>query len=397
MPRPSGPSAPALLAFSATAAILLGQAFRLSPLVDAADGSTLHDAALSYPAGYLLSAPFSAFADLLTFSSKRQAVAWVLSLLAAYWLRERRLAGYVVYLAALLAFLSWSFLYKRPMARLEAADPELAALDFHSHSSCSKDARRSFTPEENALWHAQAGFRAGFLTDHNGEACSRPRPGAPGYAGLVGEELSLHEAHVAALGPRTPIDTPRYAVGQEGLRAFLREAGPRYGAVPVLSLPEYWRGHWDELESLAVLSDGGLGLEIANGAPRALEFPPAARARVVDLARRRGFFLACATDDHGWSRAPYCWNLLRLPGHQAMAPAALEAAVLEVLRRGGPEAVTVASRRRVEASPGWRVALDPLLGLGLLTRTLSPTLAAACLAWIWALCGAWRSPPTTRP
>lgn len=397
---------PTALALLGTAAVLWGQFSPLSPLVDAADGGPFHDAVLSFPAGYLLLAPWSAFADLLTFSSKRQAFAWLAWLAALYWLRApwrpprsflRAAGGFTLHLVLVVAFIAWALVGGRAMARLEVADPDQLALDLHSHSACSHDVGASFTAKANARWHAAAGFDAGFLTDHNRERCARALVAAPGFSPLVGVELSLHGAHVLALSPHSVIPPERYQVGQAGLEAFLREAGPRWGALPVLSLPEYWKHHWGGLDSLAALMGRAGGLEVANGSPKALEFPAALRAEAVALARARGLFLACATDNHGWSRAPFCWNVAGVPGWAGLSRSELEAALVARMRTAGPDALRVVARRRVETSAGWRVAFDPILGLLALTRTLTPGAAAVSLFWLWALCGAWRSLPWGRP
>ncbi|TBR21500.1 hypothetical protein EPO15_10115 [bacterium] len=391
---------PAVAAALGSAFVVWGQAFPLSPLVDAVEGGPFHDAALAYPAGYILLAPFSAFADLLTFSSKTQAIAWLCWLLGAYWLAAplraprsplRAALGFAGHVLVVVAFLAWAFLAPRPMARLTLSDPELLALDLHSHSACSHDGRRSFTGAANARWHLDAGFDAWFLTDHNKEACSRVEAEKDGSRSLTGVELSLHGAHVVALSPHSVVPPERYQNGPAGLTAFLREAWPVWGARPVLSLPEYWKHHWAELDSLAEGMWGEGGLEVANGAPKALMFPPELRAEAVALARRRGLFLACATDNHGWSRAAYCWNVAALEGWGALPRPELEAALTR--RMHGPDALRIAARRRVETSPGWRAALDPVVGLSVLVRTLSPAAAALTLFWLWVLCGVRRALP----
>lgn len=398
-------SRPAAFAVLGAAALVVGQVFPLSPLVDAVDGGPFVDAALSYPAGYLLFAPWSAFADLVTFSSKSQAFAWVGWLLGAYWLAaplrsprplSRAAGGFLLHVVLVVAFLAWALLSPRAMARLELSDPDLLSLDLHSHSACSHDGRRGFGPEANARWHADAGFDAGFLTDHNKESCSRAFSGAAGFRPLGGVELSLHDAHVVALSPHSVIPPERYQTGPDGLRAFLREAGPSWGALPVLSLPEYWKYHWAGLDDLAALMGREGGLEIANGSPKALEFPAESRKTAVTLARRRGLFFACATDNHGWTRAPFCWNVASLEGWRALDRAGLEESLVGRLRTLGPDALKVAARRRVETSSGWRVALDPIVGLSVLVRTLSPAAAALSLFWLLALCGVRRALPWAR-
>lgn len=398
---------PAACAFAATAFVLAGRLWPASPLVDAVDGAPFHDASLVFPAGYLALAPFSALADLVSFTGARQAPAWVAWLLGAWFLaaplRPRRsfaraAAGFAGWTALVVLFLAWALLLPRPMARLSAAEPrEQLVVDFHSHSACSHDGRRSFGPRANAAWHEEAGFDAGFLTDHNTERCSRVFPAVRGYAPLSGVELSLHGAHVVALSPRAVIPVEGYQAGQAGLESFLSDVRRVHGAAAVLSLPEYWRYHRGDLARLMDLAGVGSGVELANGAPKALDVPFAARAEAGNLARTRGLFAACATDQHGWSRAAYCWNLVEVPGWRNLSRDALEAAVLARLRAGGAGAVRVAARRRVETSPGALVALDPLMGLWTLCRTLTPGLSALCILWAWALCGAWRSFPWSRP
>ncbi|MBI3297538.1 MAG: hypothetical protein HYZ75_05210 [Elusimicrobia bacterium] len=394
---------PAVLAALGTVLVLLAQTARLEPLTDAVEGGPFRGAALEFPAGWVMTAPFSALADLLTFSGARQAGAWLLWLTGSYWLwrafrpassARRAWLGWAAWLAGVLAFLAWALLTPRPIPRIAFADPELAAVDFHSHSSCSHDGRPDFTPDANAAWHVRAGFRAGFLTDHNKEDCARPPRAYGPYAALTGTELSLHGAHVVVLGQRGPIDAARYQRGQAGLESLLAAAGPAHGAVVVLSLPEYWVHHRGELDRLAMLA-GPAGIEISNGSPKALEVQDAARPAVLELARRRWLFPACATDNHGWGQASFCWNVMRLPGHATRSPEDLQAAVLSRLRGGG-ERVRVAERRRVATAPGARVLLDPLLGLWVLLRTLTPVSACAMVAWLWVLCAVWRAAPGAR-
>ena len=172
-------------------------------------------------------------------------------------------------------------------------------------------------------------------------------------------------------------------------------SGPAHGAVPILSLPEYWRHHRADLDHLAGVMARPAGIEVSNGSPKALQVQDAARPTVLEMLRRRALFPACATDNHGWGQAPVCWNVMRLPGHRRQEPEALQASVLARLD-GGPDAVRVAERRRVATAPGAKVMLDPLLGLWVLVRTLPPIGAGATLAWLWVLCAVWRAAPEER-
>ena len=85
-------------------------------------------------------------------------------------LREelRALVGAVVLLAL---FVGGGLLSHRPMLRLEGQGSNLAAVDFHSHTSASHDVRGTavagFDTKHNLEWHQRAGFDAVFITDHN--------------------------------------------------------------------------------------------------------------------------------------------------------------------------------------------------------------------------------------
>jgi len=403
------------LAISATLLILLAQAFRLpSALVDAATGEPLRDFALAFPLAHLLLTPFSAAADYLTFNSARQDKVLVFYLLAAYWAawlalrrRERRTApasalhgaakaagGYLLYLAAVAGFLAWAALSQRPMARLLAAHPDDLVLDFHSHTNRSHDGRGSFGPRQNMAWHTQAGFSAGFITDHNvitasaeARQISREEHASTGYRSLFGEEVSLYRAHVVALAPKEWIYNRPYDGDREGLRRFLGDCGGRFGALCVLSLPEYWLHHWEELDQLA--DWGARGVEIVNSAPIALDFPADKRREVVDLCRRRNLFLAGAADNHGWSRAAYVWNVMRVPAQAAMGPDELGKAVALALRRDGFSAVRVVARAKRAPAQGLGIVFDPALGLWTMLRAFTRLQAGVSLCWVWAAALAW--------
>ncbi|MEK7744571.1 MAG: hypothetical protein AAB578_09320, partial [Elusimicrobiota bacterium] len=276
---------------AATLFILAAQVFRFpSALKDAATGEFLPGYSLEFPWGHLLSAPFSAWADQITFNSLAQHKVLLLYILLGFWifracgkfLGERKenagpplkravpgvLGAYALYLAAVIAFLSWAMLYPRPAARLRLSSPDELAVDFHSHTSHSHDGRSSFTSEANMDWHRAMGFDAGFITDHNlsegsEEAAESWKGAGDGYRPLRGVEVSLHHTHVAVLGNREPIDNHEYDGSLDGVRRFLGDCRKRFGGLPVLSLPEYWRHHWERLDELA--GWGAAGVEIANG------------------------------------------------------------------------------------------------------------------------------------
>ena len=113
----------------------------------------------------------------------------------------RALAGAVV---LLLLFVGGGLLSHRPMLRLEGQGANLAAVDFHSHTSASHDVRGTamagYDTRHNLEWHQRAGFDAVFVTDHNTTeglvAVDVP------VALCRGREVSAWRAHIVLL--RTP-------------------------------------------------------------------------------------------------------------------------------------------------------------------------------------------------
>jgi len=148
-------------------------------LIDAATGQAF-EGRLEFPLANRLFTPFCSLADLLTCNGARQDVAFAMMTLAAFALfrfvilgqgvRERRdtahaLKAFALYAAVVAGFLTWAFLWPHTPPRLILDDPDSIAVDFHSYTSASTQARRSFTASRSAAWHEQAGFGAGFVTD----------------------------------------------------------------------------------------------------------------------------------------------------------------------------------------------------------------------------------------
>lgn len=379
---------PYVLAAAATALIVAARFFPLPAVHDAVSGAAIPGVHLELTGGYVALGPLSAAADFLTCSSLGGAAGVLLLMLlllpafrwgvlahgAEEWLdvsaSARALAAYAAVCAA---FLLFAVLAPRPMARLAVDDRDVLAVDFHSHTSESWDGRRRFTPEQNRRWHERAGYGAAFATDHN--KLTR----APGL--LSGEEVSLHEAHVVVLAPGARID-PDAVQGMDGLRAVLADARAGKTGPAIMSLPEYWKHHWAELDQLADWGAGGF--ELVTASPKALDFPAGKARALVDFCRRRNLFLAAASDNHGYGRAACAWNVVRLPGWRAMSPGALEAALIARLRAEGFKAVTVATRARPRGE-GLAPWTDGPVAAWNEARSWPLPLAGACVAWCWLL------------
>jgi hypothetical protein len=131
------------------------------------------------------------------------------------------------------------------------------------------------------------------------------------------------------------------------------------------------------------------GVEVADGAPRALAQRDREGAAIAERAAGLGLVPLVATNHHGWGRTAVAWNLVRIPGWRALAPAALGARIEDVLRAGDTRALRVVTRGRPEVAPrgvaraaslaatlptiAWRAAAE-----------LAPAERAVWLAWLWA-------------
>ena len=396
----------------AAAAPLLVAAARFFPLPALLDAATLRPAEgfhLALPPTHLALTPFATLGDLAACSSLPQAASLLGFLLALFGLAAWAAAGYgahewrdpvaglralAAWLFVVAALLSWGVLFPRAPARIEADDPDLMAVDFHSHTSYSHDGRGWFSPPENLRWHGRAGFGAAFITDHNlVDGARLVREGWKGEEGgaapLLGEELSLHGAHVLLYGAPVRADPEDYR-GLEGLERFLGESRRSLHGLAVPSLPEYYEHHRGRLEQLA--DWGAAGFEIVAASPRGLAVPEDFRARVVELCRARNLFVTGGSDNHGYGSTSCVASFVRVPGWRALDAAGRQAAVLAALSRDGFSAVRVVARARPLTRPvprgGWALAVEAPRALWDAARRFTGAQAALCALWFWALAAA---------
>lgn len=383
---------------------------QVPPLSDAATGEPVRWASLAFPWAHLLLTPWAALADLLTCNSLRQDAAflgWVLLLFILWrvgarrrwrsWRREAVL--FLGALGSLALFAAWAVYFPRAAARLELDDPSSAALDFHSHTNFSWDGVRGFSPERSALWHESAGYQGAFLTDHGnrrgvGAAHVADPRRLPEFSFLEGEEIGLARSHILLLGPGRAPDPKDFAQDDMGLSLFLQAARRSPGVLTVMSLPEYWRHHWEL--GLERFADAGVrGFEIVSGSPKALDFPSDKRRAVVELCRRRGLFMTGGSDNHGYARAACVWSVMSLPGWRSMDAPARERAVLESLARERFNAVQVLVRTRSEPAEGFAIILDTPRAAWTALRAFNGEQSVSLLLWIWlpfliGLRGRWK-------
>jgi hypothetical protein len=341
----------------------------LAPLFTAWDGISM--LSLRRLQGFLLGLPviYLLFRGAVAIGRKR----WS-------WRRETGLLGASI--ASLLVFLSAGLLWHRPMMALAGVPPDLVVADLHSHTRVSHDVRntlmRGYDVGANLRWHRRAGFDAVFITDHNTIEGLGPPTTDP--VRCPGIEVSAWKAHVVLLGDTMPVDRSRYNGSLGELEALLRSSDSTYGALSLLSLPEFDRNHWRRLDTL--VADGADGFEIVNASPKAAEFSLEHRNAVVALARHANRFVAGVSDSHGWGATSLTWNLIAAPGwRNASDPCTL---ILDRLRTGF-SANQIVERHHLRAECRWPGWLTPIGAMWEIWRTMGTPLLLSWLGWTWGL------------
>ena len=399
------------IAIVLTVAIVLGQVFgHPSDIKDIVTGQFNRGIRLHYPITYLLFAPFFQVADHFTILSTRQHIAFG-SAVNLFWIGVRFLKLFgsplsirlflvevgkvlLLNLGFFIVFVVAVFI-PRPMARLALDDKDFLAFNIHSHSNASGDGRGSFSPLQNILWHERAGFHANFITDHNviqgsleGREISLNRKSKLGMISMRGEEVSLFRSHWILLGNKTLLENQKYRTRYQGIQSFVQKLSQARDQILIASLPQYWQKHWDNLDDF--LAWGVQGFEIVTHSPRALDFPPRLRSRIVKMSRENNLLMTGASDSHGWGSTVYVWNLVRLPNWRGIPPDRLEEELIQLLRRERFNAVQVVVRHNPESPDhAWMLAVDPLLQIWEGVRTLPFAQAVSVLIWIWAPLGSY--------
>jgi hypothetical protein len=369
----------------------------LSDPVSGAAPAALH---LRVPGTYFILAPLFTLWDGISMLSMTRLEGLLIGLALVYLLwRVIRAAGrtgrqrssiareigtLALSLVLLLAFLIIGALWHRPMLALAGTTPSEVVVDFHSHTRASHDVRdtwmRGFDSAANRRWHARAGFRAVFITDHN-TVQALPVSHGPDAAPVLcpGIEVSAWRSHIVLLGDSLPVDRTRYNASLDGLLSLLRSSETAYGALSLASLPEYRRNHWNRLDTL--VGAGLDGFEIVNASPKANELTRPERDRVIHLARDSNRFVAGVSDSHGWGATSMVWNLVRVPA--GAPPQAICSAVLNRLRSGF-SAIQIIERHRLRADSPWPLWLTPVGVLWESWRGMGWPLTVAWLVWVWA-------------
>ncbi|MEA2705859.1 MAG: hypothetical protein QOH22_647 [Gemmatimonadaceae bacterium] len=374
-------------------------AFSLSPLVDVVRPQAPGVASLRTPFLYDLLAPVSNVLDTLTLLTPSQYWAtFALCLVALFapavvrTLRHPRefaplstIAPCLRCIGGTVAIVGLMIVAKRPMAALDLQDPDLIAVDFHSHTSASHDGRADFSAERNREWHRSSGFNAAYITDHRTfegaltAAERNPAVAGDGMTLLPGVELRDGGEHPILLGA-DPTRTRLTSADLDG--ALIKSDG---GAVPpilLLTMP----GSIRQVPPSEYTGPIRLaGIEVSDGCPRGMAQTANEKKDILALAARLQLAPVAGSDNHGWGRAAPAWSVLRIPGWRSMTPASLDIAIRRTILARSPGSAEVIARRTVGPASGRvEAAFGGVTVTMLMLRTMNLRDRLSWILWSWA-------------
>jgi hypothetical protein len=367
---------------------------------------------------YLAMAPLARVLDELSLLEAGQHIAFAASLLCLTAIlgvvraarpatgrarTARGLAPLAAGLLALVATYAFGALVPRPMVALVVSDSSTVVVDFHSHTRESHDGRWNFTAQDNRDWHAEAGFHAAYVTDHQtmkawstladqGALASPETAEAtviPWWSRSVvrttllpGVETHVPGLHINILGVGAEHESllrDRREVDTLGLALLPNHSE---GPLVLATLPF-------DTARIAIQSRYIDAIELSDASPRGLEFGRVHRARILAIADSLGLPVVASSNNHGWGRTAAAWTLVRIAGWREREPLALDTAIRVTLRTN-PGAVSLVERNRLNGSMQLAaLALTlPRLAIHVL-RSLSPLERVSWLLWIWLIHFAW--------
>jgi hypothetical protein len=273
---------------------------------------------------------------------------------------------------------------RRPMASLSLQDPNLIAVDFHSHTSASHDGRLDFDAERNREWHQSSGFNAAYITDHRTfEGALSAADGNPSVAGdgvtlLPGIELRDGDEHPILLGA----DPTRTRITSADLKgAIIKTDGSTVPPLLLLTMPGNIRQvPLGERTSAVRLA----GIEVADGCPRGMAQAARDKTDILALAGRLHLTPVAGSDNHGWGRAAPAWSVLRIRGWRSMTPASLDIAIRRTILARLPGTTDVIARRTVLPATGRvEAALGGVAVTLLMLRTMNLRERLSWIIWSW--------------
>lgn len=377
-----------------TAIVLLGAAVPASAVRDLLADAPAGGVHLVRPAGYVALAPLSDVLDVLTLLSSTQHAALGVTLLVLFaaWRLVRRCVSDTVrhgrareagvaglFAGAVLALYAAAIALPRPMAGLVLDDPSQIAVDFHSHTGASHDARAGFDADANRAWHAAAGYDAAYVSDHHsfrgamaGLATNAPRAG-DGTQLLPALEAAYQDEHVIVLGSA-------HDAGTAPVRQWADSRLPRDADAGLLmTIP----GAVARFRPGSVRQTRVLGIEVSDGCPRGLAESDVKQDSLVALGTSLGAALLTGSDNHGWGHAAVAWSVMSIPGWRAMTADQLDAGIRNHLRSAGTRAVIPVARTRVVSRNLLGLVTIVPAAAWTMVRTMSWAERLSWIAWIW--------------
>jgi predicted metal-dependent phosphoesterase TrpH len=382
-----------------TVFVLVTMLFPQSPLRDAVTYGDVQGMRLGIGTAYTIFSPFCAMLDMQALLTVPQHIAFMVTLIVGFlaW-RGTAFARSTSYpswgreaVGLLLAVLLIPFvvllinvLPPRPMAKLVLDDPELVAVDVHSHTSSSHDGRPDWTPARVRSWHARSGFNVAYITDHKrfGGAvdglATNPAHAGDGVVLLGGLELFSGGQHVNVLSMTQAEST--YIVEVDHLTKAIRLQD---GRVPLIlqTIPfDFTRFAGRGQDTLPVTR----AIELNDGAPKGLTVGLTRHAQILRYADSLDLALVAGSDNHGWGNTASGWTLVRVPGWRALTPAEL-AVQLETTMLRGRHGTQVVERRTPLLVSVPEVALTVPVMFLTVARSLTLLERLSWISWAWAL------------
>ena len=384
---------------SITLILAVTAAFSLPPLVDVLRPQSPAAGSLKTPLLYDILAPVSNVLDTLTLLTPAQYLATFalcLVVLVAPPIvrtlrrpREFRPLSTIVpclrFIGGTVAIVGLMIVARRPMAALSLQDPDLIAVDFHSHTSASHDGRSDFDAERNREWHQSSGFNAAYVTDHRTfDGALSAAEGNPSVAGkgmtlLAGVELRDAGEHPILLGAN-PARTRLTSADLEG--AIIEADGGPVPPILLLTIP----GNIRQVPPSEYTGPIRLaGIEVSDGSPRGMAQTAKDKKEILALADKLNLAAIAGSDNHGWGRTAPAWSVLRVPGWRSMTPASLDIAIRRTLLAHSPGTTDVIARRTVGPPSGRIEAALGGVAVGLLmVRTMNLRERLSWIMWSWA-------------
>ncbi len=386
-----------------TLLVFVSAAFAVNPVRDALTFEPVGEVRLDLSPGYIVLAPLSAILDTITLLTVPQHISVVLWIVAAYaawrlWASSempnvrREIIGAGALLGSIIILYAAAAFLPRPMASLAISDETVLAIDFHSHTNASGDARGNWTDDDVREWHRDAGFDVAYITDHRSFAgaergiASNPPEAGQGTMILQGIEAIYKGEHVNILnaGRRYKgLLTPDLGdVDEQSLE--MTSIIPATTPVLIETIP----GNLDRVPAAGPELGAGGGvqaIEIVDGSPRGLTQSRRDRARIDTLVNKLNLAVVAGSDNHGYGRAAPAWTLMRIEGWRGMTGDSLARRIEEVIRNGRHNASRVAERRIADSNTPTSVLLaGPAVAWRMLTA-LSSDERVMWIVWTWAI------------